>query len=76
MESVVLFLVASNLVLSAITLLIVGYQKVAPDGVPTIKPLVGSTMVRRSTGKNKPRWNDEAKEYHAEQKELKSRPPL
>lgn len=46
------------------------------DKEAAAKPIAQSTIYRKSSKKTKPRWNDEAKEYIAEQKELNSRPPL
>ncbi len=73
MEGINLFIGLSNLLVSAIILLIVAYQKVAP---PTHSSPPPGNIMRRSSGKTKPRWNDEAKELQAEKKELRDRPLL
>ena len=73
-SGVIMFVVVANMVTSALTLAIVGYQNLSATGLPTITPLSG--FPKKSKGKTKPRWNDEVREFQAEQKELKSRPPM
>lgn len=74
MESVGIFLIVFNVILSALTLLLVGTQRLSPDAVAL--PGTVHTSKKRPGTKIKPVFTDEQKEYAAEQQELKSRPAV
>lgn len=73
METALMLLVCLNVVVSSVTLVMLGYSKA--DTV--IKPFVPSGVaIRRDKGKRKPVYNDEKKAFLAEEKEKKTAIPM